>query len=143
MYQSTLRTSIQIFEALLVEKMKSKLIKNMSKFQISKAGHTSSEHIFVLKSVIALYQLLQIPVIIQFFDFSKLFDSESLCNGMNTIYNSGISGKLYQLCYKQNIKTKISIKTGVGFSDTKESGGKYRTRDCWGCNCECCQIRLD
>ena len=54
----------------------------------------------------ALYLFLQIPLILQFFDISKFFDRESLRDGMNTIYKSGIQGKLYRLWYNLNKKTK-------------------------------------
>ena len=66
----------------------------MSIYQIAKAGHRPQEHLFVVKSLIALYIFLQIPLILQFFDISKFFDKESLKDGMNTIYKAGISGKL-------------------------------------------------
>ena len=44
----------KIFEALVVDKMKPKLIKKMSIYQIAKAGHRPQEHIFVAKGIIAL-----------------------------------------------------------------------------------------
>ena len=66
--------------------------------------------------------MVQITIIVQFFDISKFFDRESLRDGMNTIYNAGICGKLYRLWFKMNSKTKIRVKSGVGYSNIKESG---------------------
>ena len=91
----------------------------MSIYQIAKAGHRPQEHLFVVKSLIALYVLLQIPLFLQFFDISKFFDSESLRDGMNTVYKAGISGKLYRLWYKLNAKTNIGVQTGFGVSKYK------------------------
>ena len=61
------------FEALVVEKMKPKLMNKMSMFQIAKAGHRPQEHIFVAKSIIAYYKELQLPFIMQFFLYIKIF----------------------------------------------------------------------
>merc|ERR1711971_1371275 len=67
------------FEQIVVTKMKPFIIKNVSKYQIGAIpGHQSSEHLFTLKSVIALYTLFDIPIIMQFYDLKKYFDSESL-----------------------------------------------------------------
>ena len=85
----------KLFEGIVVQKMKINLVNKMSKFQIAKAGHRPQEHLFVVKSIMALYILLKLPLIIQCFDIRKFFDSEVLRDGMNTIHKAGITGKLY------------------------------------------------
>ena len=102
---------------------KGKIIANMTKFQIgTKTGHRAQEHLFTLKSVIALYLRYDFPVLIQLYDISKFFDRESLRDGMNAIYNCGIRGKLYRLIYNMNKDTKITVRTAVGETEETETG---------------------
>ena len=111
------------FEQIVVTKMKPAIIKNVSKFQIGAIpGHRSSEHLFTLKSVIALYMNFNIPLIMQFYDIKKYFDSESLRDAMNSMYHCGIKGKLYRLLYELNKENKIKIRTSVGMTDCVETG---------------------
>ena len=49
----------------------------------------------------------------QLYDISKFFDIESLRDGMNSIYNCGIQGKLYRLIYNLNKDTKIKLKKKI------------------------------
>ena len=45
------------FEQIVINKAKPKIVQNCSKFQIgSIPGHQPAEHLFVIKSIIALYQ---------------------------------------------------------------------------------------
>ena len=100
-----------------------KIIENVSKFQIgTKNGHRAQEHLFSLKSTIALYLNHDFPILIQLYDISKFFDRESLRDGMNSIYNCGIKGKLYRLIYNMNKDTKIRVRTAVGETEEKETG---------------------
>ena len=85
-------------------------------------GRRSSEHLFVLKSIIALYVLLGLVIIVQFYDIRRFFDKESLRDGLNTVYEAGVDKKLYRLWYKLNKNTKIRIKTAVGMTDYEEVG---------------------
>ena len=68
------------------------------------------------------YEHLKIPLILQLYDISKFFDRENLQDGMNTLYNCGITGKLYRLMYEMNKKTVLRVKTGVGLSKSTELG---------------------
>ena len=102
---------------------KEHMLNNMSKFQIgTKRGHRAQEHLFTLKSIISLYLSHDLPVLVQLYDISKLFDRESLRDGMNSIYNCGIQGKLYRLIYNMNKDTKITVRTAVGVTEEKETG---------------------
>jgi hypothetical protein len=59
---------------------------------------------------------------VQLYDISKLFDRENLKDGLNALYNCGISGKLYRLVYELNRSTQLKVKTGVGMSTSTELG---------------------
>ena len=57
------------FEHIVTAKMKPKIVKNSSKYQIgAMPNHRASEHLFTLKSIIALYIKLDISIILQLFD---------------------------------------------------------------------------
>ena len=69
-----------------------------------------------------LYEFLGIAIIIQLFDISKYFDKEVLVDVMNSLYQAGVTGKLYRLWYTMNCDTEIKVSTPVGMSDTKYTG---------------------
>ena len=67
------------FEHIVMNKVKPRLMKNCSKFQIGAIpGHQSAEHLYTIKSVMALFQQAGKPLILQCFDIKKYFDSENL-----------------------------------------------------------------
>ena len=111
------------FGHIVMSKAKTFMMNNMTKFQIgTKNGHRAQEHLFTLKSIIALYLKFELPVFIQLFDISKFFDRESLRDGMNSIFNLGVKGKLYRLLYNLNKDTVIKVKTAVGDTNEEETG---------------------
>ena len=61
-------------------------------------------------------------MVVRLYDISKFFDRESLRDGMNSIYNCGIQGKLYRLIYMMNKDTQIRVRTAVGETDEKDTG---------------------
>ena len=94
---------------------------NMTPFQIgARKGHRPQEHIFLMKSMMQLFQMKKKPLIIQLFDVSKFFDKENLPDVLNEIYRCGIKGKKYRLLYKLNEKRVIKMKTAVGTTDEAE-----------------------
>ena len=112
----------KFFGHIVMSKAKSLIIENMTKYQIgTKNGHRAQEHLFTLKSIVALYLKLELPVFIQLFDISKFFDRESLRDGMNSIYNLGIKGKLYRLLFNLNKDTIIRVKTAMGAMRQKQA----------------------
>ena len=111
------------FEHIVVSKAKPKIVQGCTKFQIGAIPkHQSQEHLFTLKSVMSWYEKLKTPLILQLFDISKYFDKENLQDGLNTLYNCGINGKLYRIIYELNRKTILKVKTGVGLSESVELG---------------------
>ena len=109
----------KVFGHMIMNSVKETLYKNMGMFQIgSKPGHRPTEHIFVMKSIIQMFNFLKKPLIICFFDYMTFFDSENLCDVMNELYNCGVTGKLYRLLYKMNENSLIQVKTPVGRTRT-------------------------
>ena len=56
-------------------------------------GHRPSEHLFCIKSMMALYQQLDISMIMQSIEISKYYDSEVLKDALGALYNEGVPGK--------------------------------------------------
>ena len=90
----------KFFGHLVLSASKEKLLTNMSKFQIgTKPGHRSQEHLFTIKSTIALYDKYKKPLFLTTYDVAKFFDRENLQDCMNELYKCGVRGKLYRLMY--------------------------------------------
>ena len=85
-------------------------------------GHRAQEHLFTMKSIIALHSSYNQPLIIQLFDVAKFFDCESLRDGLDALHNSGIKGKLYRLIHLLNKDKKITVKTSSGESSEAFTG---------------------
>ena len=103
--------------------VKPKLNENISKYQIgTKTGHRAQEHLFVLKSAIALQLRNNKSILISLYDISKFFDRECLRDGLDAVYNYGIKGKLYRLLYMMNKDNIIKVRTAVGDSDERYTG---------------------
>ena len=80
----------------------------MTKYQIAtKPGHRASEHLFVLKSVLAVFESQKKAFILSMWDLKKYFDSESLIDCMGEVYKSNVKGKLYRLLFKMNENIRI------------------------------------
>ena len=108
---------------MVITAAKDKIINNMSKFQLgTKPKHRAQEHLFVVQSIILLYNMCGMAVIAQLFDISKFFDREMLRDCMDALYNSGVRGKLYRLLFELNKETNIKVKTGVGISEEQQTG---------------------
>ena len=69
----------KLFNQLVIYFAKQKIIANMSKYQIACVPkHRSSEHLFVIKSVIELYQKDGKGMILSGYDVKTFFDSENI-----------------------------------------------------------------
>ena len=111
------------FEGIVVDKTKEKLTQACSKFQIRGIpGHRPQEHLFTAKSIIGLYNYLDIPLFMSYWDISKYFDKEILRDAMDTLYQAGVRGKLYRLWYMLNKDTQIRVKTSFGLTNTAATG---------------------
>ena len=113
----------KFFEGIVVDKSKQKIIQACSKFQIGGIpGHRPQEHLFSVKSIIGLYNYLNIPLFLSYWDISKYFDKEILRDAMDTLYQAGIRGKLYRLWYMLNRDTQIRVKTSFGMTGVATTG---------------------
>ena len=76
------------------------LLENMSKYQIAcKPGHRPSEHLFVIKSVFAQYQINKKGLILTGYDICTFFDSEDCYDVFNEVYANQVKGKIYRLLF--------------------------------------------
>ena len=113
----------KLFKNMLLLRARPKIVEGTSKYQIgAMPNHRSSEHLFTLKSVIALYEFIGQALILNLYDISKFFDCENLKDAMGSLYKCGIVGKLYQLIFEMNKSTEIKVKSGSGLSDSKFIG---------------------
>ena len=95
----------------------------MSKHQIAtKPGHRAAEHLFLMKSVMAVLEEKKEVFLFSSWDLKAFFDSESLEDVMRELYDKEIRGKLYRLIYKMNENIKIKVKTPVGVTDSADTG---------------------
>ena len=91
----------KLFSQIVTLAAKDSLIGNMTKFQIAtKPGHRATEHIFVLFSIMSMYEREGKSILIMMFDLKSYFDFESLEDCCTEIYKNQIMGKLYRLIYK-------------------------------------------
>ena len=110
-------------EAMVVDKFKEKLIDSMTKYQIGgKPGHRPSEHLFVVKSVIAHFKMMDRPLLLQVYDLCKFFDKENLRDAMGALHKAGVDQKFYRLWFLLNCKTKIQVRTSVGLTEMADVG---------------------
>ena len=62
----------KVFGEIVTHELKKTVIDKVSKFQIgAMSGHRPQEHLFTIKSVIALYQRAGKGIILPMYDFSK------------------------------------------------------------------------
>ena len=103
--------------------MKEKVLTSSSKFQIGgQEGHRSQEHLFSLKSVIALKEQIGEGVLFQLYDISKFFDNESLRDVMDTLHDINVDHKVYRAWYMMSKNTRIAVKTGNGMTAEADVG---------------------
>ena len=113
----------KLFSQIVLGAAKENLFSNMSKYQIAtKPGHRSSEHLFVMFSLMSLYEAEGKAYIINMFDLSKYFDRENIYDCCNELYRSQVKGKVYRLLYTLNKNSRIRVRTPVGESTSVEVG---------------------
>ena len=83
-------------------------------------GHRSQEHLFTVKSLIALTEKNNDALALQLFDLKKYFDRECLQDCLGELYRANVKGKLYKLLYELNKDTRIRVRTAVGDSEPRE-----------------------
>ena len=110
-------------ESLIVGEMKDSVFQSATKFQIGgQPKHRIQEHLFTMRSMMALYEFLGIPIIIQLYDIQKFFDKENLRDVMDTLHDIGVDPKMYRTWFLLNRNTTIRVKTANGFTDWRNVG---------------------
>ena len=100
---------------------KPKIFEDLSAFQIGAVtGHRAQEHLFSMKSFIAMIEMKHEAIALQLYDISKMFDKEVLVDVLNETYRANVKGKVYKLIYEMNKDVRIKVRTAVGDSDVKE-----------------------
>ena len=113
----------KFYGLIVINQAKDTLISNMSRYQIaSKPGHRASEHLFMVKSAMALLEQRKDAAIFKAWDLKKFFDSEALEDVMRELYNSNIKGKVYRMIFKMNENIRVRVKTPVGMTDYANTG---------------------
>ena len=75
--------------------MKDTIFQSATKFQIGgQPKHRIQEHILTMRSMMALYEFLDIPIIIQLYDIQKFFDKENLRDVMDTLHDIWVEPKM-------------------------------------------------
>ena len=111
------------FMHIVTNEAKPKVFKELSPFQIGAVpGHRAQEHLFSIKSIIAMVEMTNDTIGLQLFDCSKMFDREVLVDCMDELYKSNIKGKLYKLIFEMNRDVRIRVRTPVGVSNVEEVG---------------------
>ena len=108
----------KLFSEIVTHELKAKITENISKFQIGAIpGHRPQEHLFTIKSTIALHNKKGKGIILCLFDVVRFFDCESLRDCCGELYKLNIRGKLYRLTFQLNKDTKIRVRTPVGHTE--------------------------
>ena len=76
-----------------------------------RAGYSTTDHIFVLHSLMELLKTKKKKLFCTFIDFSKAFDSVWRVGLWIKLLSNGINGKIFRLIYNmyQNIKSRVSL----------------------------------
>ena len=76
-----------------------------------RAGYSTTDHIFVLHSLIELLKTKKMKLYCSFIDFSKAFDSVWRIGLWQKLIGNNINGKLFRIIHNmyQNIKSCVSF----------------------------------
>ena len=110
-------------EALVANKMKEDILSKSRKYQIGgQPGHSPEEHIFSIKSVWQMFEMMGKGLIITLVDIVSFFDKENIYDVMQTLNDIGVNKKAARVWFKLNEGTEIAVKTAAGMSNTVKVG---------------------
>ena len=113
----------RIVEAITVNKMKDKIINEASMYQIGGVpGHEIEEHVFTIKSIMAMREEMGTGIIFTLVDIIAFFDKEDIYDCMDALEKIGVNKKAARVWFKLNQNTKICVNTAVGVTDTVSIG---------------------
>ena len=113
-----------------------KIDQNMSESNIGgRKGRGCRDHIFVINGIIhhQLTKKVKKPLCIQIYDYTQMFDSMSLKESMNDLYDVGVQDDSLALLYEANKDIKMSIKTPSGeLTEEQTIDSVVLQGDTWG-----------
>ena len=112
----------RVCESLVVNKMKEDIIEATTKYQCGGVPRMRPQfHLFVIKSAMALALENKEGRIFTLTDIVKFYDKEMLNDAILATHGS-VNKKALRIWWKMNQSTLITVKTGVGNTDTEEAG---------------------
>ena len=89
-------------------------------------GASTTDHVFILRNVIALSQKEGKHLFISFFDVKKAYDRACMDDMLYVINQNGFKGKAWRLtrALSTNLTAKVKTKAGLTRSIRRETGGK-------------------
>ena len=107
--------------------MKPRILAKSSMFQVGgQPGHSAQEHIYSIKSVWQMMEMMDMGLIITLVDIEAFFDKENIYDVMQTLSDIGVNKKAARVWFNLNENTEISVKTAGGVSET------VKVEDCIG-----------
>ena len=97
-------------------------------------GKGCKNNIFIINGVI--HEVLQSkkmkPVVLQFYDYSQMFDSINLQEAISDIFDTGVDDDNLALLYNANQEIDMAVKTANGLSDRQTVNDIVLQGDKWG-----------
>ena len=97
-------------------------------------GKGCKNNIFIVNGII--HEVLQSrkmkPVVLQFYDYSQMFDSINLQEAISDIFDTGVDDDNLVLLYNANKEIDMAVKTANGLSDRKTVNEIVLQGDKWG-----------
>ena len=106
-------------DAMVIEMMKDEIVKSSSKFQIGGLpGHGPEEHLYTIKSLMALKEHSGDGMVFTLVDIVAFFDRENIVDVMDTLNEIGVNKKNARLFFKLNEGTEVAVETAGGLTNT-------------------------
>ena len=103
--------------------MKEQILSKSSKYQVGgQPGHSPEEHIYSIKSVWQMFEMMDKGLIITLVDIQAFFDKENIYDAMQILSDIGVNKKAARVWFKLNEGTEISVKTAGGMSESAHVG---------------------
>ena len=82
-------------------------------------GKGCKNNIFIVNGIIheVMQSVKMKPVLLQFYDYSQMFDSINLQEAISDIYDTGVDDDQLVLLYNANKEINMAVKTANGLSD--------------------------
>ena len=91
-------------------------------------------NIFILNGIIheVLSSKKMKPLLLQFYDYSQMFDSINLKEAISDLYNTGVNDDNLALIHQANDQIHMAVKTSYGLSERQTIHNSVLQGDTWG-----------